>query len=131
MVMTTDRLDIGPGEKLVWESVITNSGGGFFPETAEFICPEDGLYFFSMTAITTNSYENIRADVQLMHGSEVLVSSSAYAHLGWGSTTQSAVIECSNGQRVWVRCRPDITVCNLQGTTGYHFTSFSGFKIGV
>ena len=129
--MTTANLDVQPGAKLVWESVITNAGGGFYPGTAEFICPENGLYSFSMTGISTNSYIDIRVNMQLMYNDQMIVTSVGFAGHGWASSTQSAVIECYNGDRVWVRCAPDIPICNIMGRTDYHATSFSGFKLGA
>ena len=49
--------NIGAGVKVEWESVRTNVGGGFNPTTSEFVCPSDGIYFFSVDVL--QGYEGI------------------------------------------------------------------------
>ena len=125
--MTTVDTNVGGGSTVIWESIITNVGGGYQPTTGEFTCPQDGLYYFAVS-VTTNDGDDLRAYLQLMHNGNVVVTTLAISSPKFGSSTVSAVIECTNGQKVWVRCI-QIYSCNLIGYAGEKYTSFSGVKI--
>ena len=51
-VMTTPDSTLPGGASVIWESVISNVGGGYQPNSGEFICPQDGLYYFVVSVMT-------------------------------------------------------------------------------
>ena len=108
-----------------WEIVITNAGGGYFPETAEFICPQNGIYFFSINSVG-RSEDPKRVDLQLMHNNNLIVATLADTDGALGASTNSAAIHCTNGDKVWVKC--NVNPCIMRGTLS-HLTNFSGFRI--
>ena len=124
--MTTVVTNIPGGSTVIWESVITNVGGGYQPGTGESICQDDGLYYFAISIV---SEVDNRVDLHLIHDGNVVTTTLAHSSYNYDASTVSAVVECTNGQRVWVRCR-DGTLCSILGFASLHFTSFSGFRIG-
>ena len=125
--MTSIETTIGPGEMVIWESIITNVGGGYQPTTGEFTCPQDGLYYFAVS-VTSHATEGKRAHLHIMHNGNAVVTTLAYANPAFDSSTVSAVMECTNGQKVWVQCKAGVT-CSVLGYTQEKYSSFSGFLI--
>ena len=115
---------------IIWEEIITNIGGGFNPGTGIFTCPQDGHYFFSVSVTSNWQNDDMRAEFQIVHNGNALVTAPAMAPgtSAQGTATNSAVIDCMNGGQVWIRCR-DSFDCNVNGNDDLQVTSFSGFLI--
>ena len=47
-VFTNVRVTISPGERVHFQDVLTNVGGGYNAGHNEFVCPHTGLYMFSL-----------------------------------------------------------------------------------
>ena len=87
-----------------------------------FICPYSGIYWFSVSCLSKDVQRcmpaiNVERDTILKtQGTDDVTS---------GQASTSTVVECSAGQRVWVRNEGDNGVYN-----GYnHMNSFSGYLL--
>lgn len=127
IAMTTDAVTVSAGSKVEsWELVRTSIGGGFNPTTSEFVCPSDGTYYFSLDVATR---QGLRAELIIVHEDSGVASALGLAEGGGhGSASNSVIIQCTNGERVWVRCDTGYT-CYMMGNQGT-FTSFLGFRLG-
>ena len=89
-----------PEEKVEFETVITNEGGGFLPSQDEFLCPYSGMYLFTQVTV---AWDNSRSITEIwMDNTRV---ATAFATNGITPTAGHAVlVHCTSGSRVYVQC---------------------------
>ena len=126
--MSSDPVSSPVGQKVMWQAVLVNVGGGFSFETSEFTCQEDGRYFFILSTISVGQ-EGDRVDLQLQRNGNVVVTTLAQTSYNnaHGSSSTSAIVQCAQGERIWVVCNS--SPCLMRGTTS-RLTNWSGFLIG-
>ncbi|XP_078666664.1 complement C1q tumor necrosis factor-related protein 6-like [Branchiostoma floridae x Branchiostoma belcheri] len=116
---------------VTYDTVITNVGGGFNKETGKFVAGIGGIYFFTFTG-KTEWATKVSYKAHLMKNGEIVVS----LHENNGDLRQtnsgsnSAVLQLSPGDQVWVRLGGDGR--SFPGTIshpGSRFLTFSGFLI--
>ena len=115
------------GIKVQFDDVITNIGYHFTNSTT-FICPVDGLYFFSfhvMSGDDVNVYPSSR--ISLMVGGTRVVSAWAdhHEHMHHAQASNSAFVQCSAGQGVHL----ETYGASLVYSSSYHQGTFSGFLV--
>ena len=94
-----DLRKYSPLEPVVYNIVQTNVGGAFDATTSSFTCPVHGVYLFSASVLSDMDRQ---ARVALHRNSEHLFNSRADAMQGENSASNSIVIECFAGDRIWV-----------------------------
>ena len=115
-----------PGERIEFNNILTNVGAGFRPEQNEFLCPTSGLYLFIHSSA---SYSRDNAITEIVLDGTILVT--LYAASGDNAaTSNSVVIHCGSGSRVYITCG-GVQACRLHGTEhGYTNTvTFSGYLV--
>ena len=71
----------------------------------------------------------MRADLNILHEGSTVATAIALVGQGHGFSSKSVIIDCTNGQKVWVRCSPYATCEKMLG--GGTHTSFSGFRLSA
>ncbi|XP_061186954.1 complement C1q-like protein 3 [Saccostrea echinata] len=106
-----------------FDDVLLNKGNGFNPKTGVFTAPEDGVYFFQWTFISTRkSTVYVEAVVDGVRKASTSVNDQQSIHI---STSGHLLYELKKGNKVWIR--------TLHVTAGYmhanKYTYFSGYRI--
>ena len=99
-----DSFDAIDNEVLGFTQVLSNIGGHFCSYTSSFVCPDHGVYMFSMTICTHDDYLR----VILFQNNNLL----AYALPDDASSSSpdaecqspSVIVECNVGDVIWVMC---------------------------
>ena len=108
------------GSLIQFDNVESNVGDHFDNSTT-FTCPIDGLYYFYFSIMEDSSGEII---VGLEIDSRNIVSVYAEAYTAeYPHSSNSAVVRCTAGQRVYLRCENSGEVYS----TYRKFSTFSGF----
>ena len=58
-MITAATTTLSPGETVIWDEIRVNEGGYFVPGSGEFVCPDEGLYYFSVSAATPRNLFNL------------------------------------------------------------------------
>ena len=111
----------GTGEKIPYNSVITNIGNGYVTQRDEFVCPQAGVYMFNAVVMAMSG-----SDCQLdFHKNEEEIG-RAYSRDDTLTSQGSNMflLELQEADTVSMRAAQG---CTMQGNN--NFCSFSGFKI--
>ena len=111
------------GDHIEFPEVITNVGGGYNAQQHEFICPTSGIYLFSTSLVS---------GWDILNGISIVVDGN---RMIWpwtdgrsgnqrGQGTAVLMVECQQGQKVWVECQSDTCIiwdnqdnyCTFSGT---------------
>ena len=122
------------GSTLIFDRVITNVGGLYFPNSAQFGCPDDGLYIFIWSIMkTTNTAEGMQCITKLRQGGTDLKFGPKTSYY---STTYSGVTEVTYVSKCTTSPPTAVTIINVPWSdteliSQYHkhYTSFSGYKL--
>ncbi|XP_052693526.1 complement C1q-like protein 4 isoform X2 [Crassostrea angulata] len=117
-----------PNQTIVFDHVVTNTGGKFNSKTGVFTCPTQGVYAFSWTVYCSNGGYLI---------SELVVNSRSVGDMlcsGQGDdnirhTSSVAVVELNEGDRVYVRTHPIAVLNGVLWSGPTYLSSFSGWTI--
>ena len=113
-------IDFDSGITVKYDSIVTNIGGFYNPETSIFTCPTDGIYLFSVSFYT---YDNRLMTGNIVRDGTVLLQLySDFEEDQQASTT--VLTECLAFDSVWVECAED----NSELRSGRR-SSFSGVLI--
>ncbi|XP_072552426.1 complement C1q-like protein 3 [Salminus brasiliensis] len=111
--------DFSKDDVLKFTNVVTNLGGRYDSSTGIFTCRSAGVYHFSYHILKTGV--SLRAE--LVHNDKVVASAVAVDALHTDTASNSAVLQLSSGDRVFVRLsKSDST---LKDSTNL-FSTFSG-----
>ena len=109
---------------VLFDSVITNTGNHYSPNTSAFVCPYDGIFSFSVSFYSgfgKNLYLDImRDDQQIIRGLADDDDDYDLTH-----AVSTVVIECNAGQLVWARCGSYTDFMYGDGARTSHFTGFA------
>ena len=118
----TYRYYSSSGEKIEFDGVKTNIGGHFDNSTT-FTCPVDGLYYFSFHVMSYTDSDD--SQVSLMLDGSRVVSAWADYYISYAQASNSALVQCSAGQDVYLETYDYTYVySNL-----YDLSTFSGFLV--
>ena len=121
MILTTSYT-IGTDEKVPYDNIITNIGGGYITERREFVCADPGVYVFYANMFPTSE----------THCNLYIAKNGIEINLLWGNAAASstgsnmAVLELDQGDTVAAH-KYGAGSCLLQGA--YPYNTFSGFKM--
>ena len=129
-IMSSDATGLGTGQGIMFDQVITKVGGAYHTSHGNFIAPADGVYVFTLMAMTTagkaEHLEFVRDGVTVVVMFVGASSSGTYT-----SSTGIITLSLSKGNEVWIRT-PRASwhgTGELHGFTGALFTSFSGWRL--
>ena len=114
---------LGLNQKIVFDRVLNNLGGGYHNQHGLFIAPTAGVYIFS-TSILSYTHNSDSLTVSILKNGATL--GAAYAHgesLDQGSV--SVVTQLATGDEVWVGHRYGST----ESIWGDYYSSFMGCLI--
>ena len=99
---------------VLFDSILINYGSHYNNDTGRFVCPYDGLYLFMLNMwkpfFSSNGIcAQIMLDGKPIASVKVQGTSGRFIHGG-----NSMIVNCLNGQKVWVRVHQDSTV--IQGS---------------
>lgn len=120
------RQEVEAGDKIVFDGIILNEGNHYDIIFNWFECPYNGVYFFSAT---------LRGDDTRKYTSAILVKDSVnlltiYTYNPTNplsSASNSGLIRCSAGERLWLEAAYDDGVVN--GQQAIHESTFTVFMI--
>ena len=117
-----------PGERIGFGTIITNEGGGFLPSQNEFLCPQKGLYMFSLASVRYGESNNGIVEIWM---DETLLVTTFAATSNNAATSNAVFIQCDSGSRVYVQCSQIEHSCSMYGNNnGYVNTvTFSGMLV--
>ena len=92
-------------EVVAFTQVLSNFGGHFNPNISSFMCPYDGVYMFSMTIATFNSYVR----VWLFRNTEFLAAANPDDNYSGANDFEfhspTIVVGCSAGDVIWAEAQ--------------------------
>ena len=92
---------------LIFDSTATNIGGYYDTSSWQFLCPADGMYAFSFSALTTQM-ERFYGSIMKESTQLVSVFGETAGTSGFNNgVTNFVITACSKGERVWIRCLGD------------------------
>ena len=109
---------------LPYNHVITNHGNAYKPTTAQFVCPMDGFYAFTMSVL--NGASGTDCNVALVkEGVEI---GRARPHSGaYTMGSNFFIVHCQEHEAVWVEIAQK-NECSFHAF--WHYNTFSGFRLG-
>ena len=124
-------LSLLPGGRLRFDVIHVDFGSSFDIINRRFVCPDDGVYLFSVSVHAPNSTEAPRSVSQLvMEGHTIMqgpITFKATPAYDSGSSSINAVVQCRQDFSVYVEAQQSADFFyNLYGAD---LTSFSGFKL--
>ena len=102
-----------------------NRGGDLDQASGVYTCPRSGLYLFSATLVSDDRGDFLYEDFlySVMRNGEAVVSGVCHYYNQGGNV---ALVECEEGDEVWVETHSDIT---LFGEPGTNYACFTGAQI--
>ena len=101
------------GERLVYSVIFMNPGGQYNKTTGEYSCEKSGVYYFTFSVYGVHiedraSHSHVSASLMKdsVVQSEVFVSNDNTERI-YITPSQSLVLQCNAGQKVWVESRWD------------------------
>ncbi|VDI79697.1 glucuronosyltransferase [Mytilus galloprovincialis] len=125
--MDSHKENLGIGQTVLFEHVITNFGGGFDSNTSTFKAPIAGVYHFD-AIIMSHSGEDM--ETEIVKNGNTLVRLYSGNGDTWGVGMQAIVVQMNVGDDVWIRVmnNPPINNGNIR-VYGERWSSFSGFLL--
>ena len=115
----TESVSYEIGDVVIFDSVESNIGGFYNEKASVFVCPNNGMYIFSLSV----TCEMLQINADLMIDDNAFVTVRCHNdHYSQGNVV--AVTECYSNQKVWAQ----VTYAgSLAGNSTDRYTSFSGF----
>ncbi|KAK3589550.1 hypothetical protein CHS0354_041676 [Potamilus streckersoni] len=104
-----------------FDQVLYNEGNGFDLHSNSFMCPVTGAYQF--TNVMTGYRDKVETAIVLDDITKAIVTTGG----GVGQGSNTVVVTCRKGQRVWVRAWNSFSVGSLCVSSPY--STFSGFLL--
>ena len=125
--LTAHLTNLGAGQTIKFDRVVTNVGGGYHNSHGNFVVPQDGVYIFTLTAMAlVGHHEHLQI---VKDGASVAgVYVGALSDDTFESTTTVVTLELTKGNEVWVQTVSQ----SWHGTGSLHGaydTSFSGWLL--
>ena len=119
-----------PGSRIRFDRVLSNFGGYFNDVHSYFMCPDDGVYVFSIST-QTKDYETPWSATSIMIEKEFIVSGPvtymASPLYDSGSSSSMLVFQCRSNEAIYVESTQAHDF--KYNSFGEQLTSFSGFRL--
>ena len=93
--LSTDKT-FAPGQRIIYDSIITNEGGAYSSTSGTFLAPVNGVYVFAVKTCAHGGYWN---EVAIINGG-VEIANAVARNYGCGSDTTTVNLKA--GSEVWV-----------------------------
>ena len=127
MVSPRELANLGAGQPIVFDSVITNIGNAYDSMTGVFTTPVRAVYVFEMTLMTDpGCYQYL----ELVQNDKHVIWNYGQATGQLDSSSRTVTIELAKGAKVWIRTQKSAT----HGSGKVHgncFSTFSGWLYTV
>ncbi|CAC5418822.1 C1QL [Mytilus coruscus] len=125
--MDSHKENLGIGQTVSFEHVITNVGGGFDPNTSTFKAPIAGVYHFDVIIM---SHYGEDMETEIVKNGKTLVRLYSGNGDTWGVGMQAIVVQMNAEDDVWVRVYNNSGINNGNVRIyGFLWSSFSGFLL--
>ena len=128
VVGSPEITNLGAGQTIVFDKVITNVGNAYDNVTGVFTAPVKAVYVFEMTLMTDpGKYQYLEL---VQNGKHILFNYGQAAAGQLDSTSRTVTVELAKGVKVWIRTRK--TASHGSGIVhGHTFSTFSGWLYTV
>ena len=119
-----------PGGPLIFDNILANHGGHYHPLHGLFLCPDNGLYVFSLSVHTPDDETPWSVSCLVLQGDIVMrgpISYLATTSHDSGSASSTVVLQCTQGFTVYAEAESSHDF--LFNSYGAELTSFTGFKL--
>ncbi|CAG2255316.1 C1QL [Mytilus edulis] len=115
----------GIGQRLVFDVMKTNEGGGYNRHTGVFTCPKTGIYVFVWVVRLGSAYHSF----ELMVNNSVYGSTYLYNHATGSSVSGTVVVHASEGDSIYVRAHSTHKGTGELNSNIHGRTTFSGWLL--
>ena len=119
-----------PSDEIIqFDDVQSNFGGHYNATTCTFLCPDHGIYLFS---VHFNAYQGNYMYIEIVRDSTVLGEAMALdrtrdgAYVYYSHASALVIVDCEAGEEVWARSGA-VTDSHLLG--GSRYSQFSGYLL--
>ena len=119
--------NLGAGQPIVFDRVITNIGNCYDKITGIFTAPVKGVYVFEMTLMTDPGWYQY---LELVQNDNHVIWNYGQASGQHDSSSRTVTIELAKGTRVWIRTQKAATHGSGK-VHGNRFSTFSGWLYAV
>ncbi|XP_045177710.1 complement C1q-like protein 4 [Mercenaria mercenaria] len=124
----THDIAILHAEKVVYDKVFTNVGGGYDNTSGNFNCPVSGVYVFQFHAL---AHQDKSTWLELYHNAYYIASIYGHTVNDYASGGNSVILKLSKGDQVYVKAVDNSygTDTNMYGRPDEIYSTFSGYLI--
>ncbi|XP_069107600.1 complement C1q-like protein 3 [Argopecten irradians] len=124
----TNMLSLSHTERVKYDRLFTNIGGGYNSNTGTFVCPTAGIYVFQFHSV---AHQDKAAWLQLYKNFEYVASTYGHTSNDYASTGNSVILHLSKGDEVYVQAVDPAYgySTNLYGATNEVYCTFSGYMV--
>lgn len=119
----TSDTALGTAQTVIFDSVITNIGNAYNPQTGHFTAPHDGVYFFASSFLKTTGTPALH--LQMVKNTDEISKGHASTASGPESGSMNAVVELKKNDVVKIRHHPSQGSETIHGEWSY----FTGYLI--
>lgn len=121
---TQEDSDFSINVTIVFEGLIINEGDGYRLPLNSYVCPLTGVYYVE---IGIRASEGSFVQLQVMKNSDIILyMESAKADNDFNVDTNGALIECNQGDRIFLQSWRG---SNVWGERGIPYTTFNAFML--
>lgn len=117
------------GDRIVFETVISNYGDGYQNSTGIFTVPLHGLYMFSCSVLdqmASDAHGSVKLHAEIVQNNVTLARVFAHAQDNYRDQgAQTIIVEAMKGDVVWIRIADN----NDVSVGGNLYTTFSGYML--
>ena len=119
-----------PDGRIVFDNVLSNFGGHYRHVHGYFLCPDNGVYVFSVSTQTTDPSTPwsvsrlMKEEVVVVQGPITYIATEDYDS---GSSSTTTVLQCTAGHSIYVEAQASHHF--LYNSYAPQLTSFTGFKL--
>ena len=122
MVSSSALSNLGAGQTIVFDKVITNHGNAYDNITGMFTAPVKAIYVFELTLMTGAGYYQYLELVE--DGQHIIWNYGQTTSNNFDSSSRTVSVELAKGARVWVRTWKE----ERHGSGKIHGNTFSSFS---
>ena len=126
-VTPTQTRSYNDGDRILFDEVHANVGGGWISGTQEFLCQQDGYYLFMVSFFP--NHDNFATAWLYKDGNKLL---RLYADSGsnrWGQSANMGIFPCTLGERVYLQCVRSGSWLYVDANDMGPYTTFSGMMV--
>ncbi|KAK3775000.1 hypothetical protein RRG08_036294 [Elysia crispata] len=112
-------------QKVVYDTIFVNVGGGYDSTTGVFTCPTPGLYMFQFHAL---SHSSSNMWLELHHNYAYVSSIWGHIDQDYAAASNSVILRLAKNDQVYIQTADQT---DLYGATSEVYGTFSGYLIAA